>query len=119
MFDQLKAMGAVAGLMKNKDKLAQIADRVRADLESVRVDGSAGGGTVTVSMSGKMSVLDVRIAPALATSADVATMEQMVKDAVTDAQTKAQDAAKRIIQRAADELGLGDISGIAQLAGGF
>lgn len=117
MFDQLKAMGAVAGLMKNKDKLAQVGERVKEELEALRVEGSAGGGAVSVSMNGKMSVLGVRIASALAGSTDVGMLEQMVKDAVTDAQTNAQEAAKRVIQRAANELGLGDISGIAQLAG--
>lgn len=42
MFDKLKAMGAVANLMKNQEGLKVAAARVREKMENTRVNGEAG-----------------------------------------------------------------------------
>ena len=44
MLDSFKAMGAITGLMKNKDKLEDAGRRIQAELEALRVEGEAGGG---------------------------------------------------------------------------
>ena len=44
MFDKLKTMGAVASLLKDKDKLREIGTRLKQRAEEVRASGEAGGG---------------------------------------------------------------------------
>jgi len=68
VIDAFKSMGALAGLMKNKEKLAESAERVKARLAQVRVDGEAGAGAVRVTASGEMKILEVHIEPAVASS---------------------------------------------------
>jgi DNA-binding protein YbaB len=64
MFDNLKAMSALAGLMKNKDQLKAAGDRVRTKMEATRVTaGGRGRGGARVTVNGKMRVLDVELSP--------------------------------------------------------
>ncbi len=45
MFDQMKAMGAVAGLLRDKERLAEISQRVQDTLGTVSAwSASPGGG---------------------------------------------------------------------------
>lgn len=46
MFDQMRAFGAIASLMKDRQKLTDAAVRVRQTLEASSVVGSAGGRAV-------------------------------------------------------------------------
>ena len=131
MFNQMKAMGAVAGLLKNKEKLKEKADEVKHKLETTRVFGESGGGAVRVTCTCRLVVERIEIAPALASGADpaqlvtvemtnpvpTAQLEKLVESGVNDALTKAQDRAKEIIAQAADEMGLGEILGQSDLAG--
>ena len=110
MFDQFKAMGQIAGLLKNKDRLADAAERVKAELEAVEVEGQAGGGAVRVRASGKLRILSVTVetaaAAGLATPEHKADAEQLITEATNDALTKAQEAARVIVEREMQELGL-------------
>ena len=111
MLEQMKAMGAIAGLMKNKDRLREVGERARARIESARLTGEAGGGAVRVLVSGRMQVLSVHIDPAacaaLASGAR-ADVETLIADATNDALEKAQALLKEEAARAADELGLSE-----------
>lgn len=66
MFDKLKAVGALAGLLKDKDRLRAVGDRLRARAEVVRGEGDAASGAVRAVASGKLQVVSVEVAPALA-----------------------------------------------------
>jgi DNA-binding protein YbaB len=113
MLDQFKAMGALAGLMKDKDRLREISERVRTRLEETRVEGRAGGGAVRVEVSGVGEVLGVHVEPAIgagfadAESRDAAQL--LIAEAVNDGLTKAKQAAQSIVESEAEELGLGDM----------
>src|SRR5690349_16160820 len=65
MFDKLKAMGAVASLLKDKDKLREIGARIKQRAEETRAAGEGGGGAVRVTVNGQMRVLEVELTPAL------------------------------------------------------
>lgn len=117
MLNQMKAMGAVAGLLKNKEKLKEQAEEVKVKLETTRVFGEAAGGAVRVTCTCRLVVERIEIAPALASSAEHAELENLVEEGVNDALTKAQDGAKAIIAQAAEEMGLGEIIGQGDLAG--
>lgn len=110
MFDNLKAMGAVAGLLKNQEKLKESADRVRTRLAQARIEGQGGGGAVRATVDGQLKVVSVVLSPALAAGlSDHASRERagaLVAEAVNDATTRARVLIAHEVSREADELGL-------------
>lgn len=116
MFDQFKALGALAALLKDKERLRQIAERFREKIARISVTGSAGGGAVRVTMSGQLRVTDVYLDPALMAGLETGEggremAQSLIKDAVNDALNQAQVMVQEEAQRQARELGLGDLGG--------
>ncbi len=113
MLDQFKAMGAIAGLLKDKDKVKAASDRVRAKLEATRVEGSAGGGAVRATVTGTAKVLRVSIDPAIgagfASEESREFAESLVAEAVNNGLLKAREAAQTIVEAEAQEMGLSDM----------
>src|SRR5262249_16177855 len=122
MFDKLKAMGAVAGLLKDKEKIREIAERVKRRAEETpatrverrgeeaRARGEAGGGAVRGTVDGRMKVLEVELTAALVAgmAADERTRElagNLVAEAVNAANGTAQVMMKTVIEKEARELG--------------
>jgi DNA-binding YbaB/EbfC family protein len=90
MFNPLKIseMLSQAGQMK---------DEMQRKLEATVVEGSSGGGAVSVTMNGKKQLLKVKIDPSAVVSltggaADVEMLEDLVVAAVNAAGQKAEDA---------------------------
>lgn len=111
MFDQMRALGAITSLMKDRQKLTDAAARVKDRLDSARVQGTAGEGAIVVTMSGAMKVVSVHIGPAMASafSADEASRllaQDLIAQATNDAMAKAQAVARETIAEEAKELGL-------------
>lgn len=111
MFDKLKAMGAVAALMKDKDKIRAAGDRIKNASAAIRAVGEGGGGAVRVTMDGRMKVLGVELQPALAAgmAADDRTRllaGTVIADAVNAAAASAQAQMRTVLEREARELGL-------------
>ena len=71
-------------------QLAQL-QKIQEELESLTVQGSAGGGAVKVVMTGKQIVESVTIEPEAAEEVDL--LQDMVLAAVNDASSKAQELA--------------------------
>lgn len=114
MFDKLKAMGAIAGLMKNQDKLKDSFAKVRVQMEQVRVTGTAGGGAATAIASGQMRVISVELSPALLAgmTADNRTRDLaagLIAEAVNDALSQAQSKLREAVDRESRELGLPEL----------
>lgn len=121
MFDQMKQMGAIAGLLKNKDKLAEAGARVKRELEDRPATGEAGGGAIRVTVGGEMKVLRVEIAPAIAAglgAGDEARgqIESLIAEATNDAMRLAQLRLKEAVDREAAALG---IEGLGDQLGGL
>ncbi len=122
MLDQFKAMGALAGLLKNKERMQAVADRVKRNLDDARVVGQAGGGVVRVTMTGRATVISVEIATALLAGAgsDPAAHEQLqslLVEASNDAFHLAQTVMRKEASAAARELGLPEIPGLESMLG--
>ncbi len=78
-------------MMRQAQKqLAQL-QKIQEELESLTVQGSAGGGAVKVVMTGKQIVESVTIEPDAAEEVDL--LQDMVLAAVNDASSKAQELA--------------------------
>jgi DNA-binding YbaB/EbfC family protein len=59
--------------------------RVEAELEVLTIDGSAGGGAVRATVSGKQELLSIAIDPEVVDPADVEMLQDLVVAAVNDA----------------------------------
>ena len=78
-------------MMRQAQKqLAQL-QKIQVELETLTVEGSAGGGAVKVVMTGKQIVESVTIEPEASEEVDL--LQDMVLAAVNDASTKAQELA--------------------------
>jgi len=69
--------------------------RVQAELEALTVDGSAGGGAIKVTISGKQELLSIAIDPDVVDPADVEMLQDLVVAAVNDALAGAKSEAER------------------------
>ncbi len=80
-------------MMRQAQKqLAQL-QKIQDELETLTVEGSAGGGAVRIVMTGKQAVESVTIEPEAAEDIDL--LQDMVAAAVNDASTKAQEMAAK------------------------
>ena len=78
-------------MMRQAQKqLAQL-QKIQDELETLKVEGTAGGGAVKIVMTGKQTVESVTIEPEAAE--DIELLQDMVAAAINDASTKAQELA--------------------------
>lgn len=88
----------ISGLMQAMKQAQAVQGRLgemQSKLAGVRVEGSAGGGMVTVSADGQQRILGCRIEPALIGSGDREMVEELVVAAVNQALDRAKEAATR------------------------
>ena len=78
-------------LMRQAQQLQARLQKMQEELDTLTVEGSAGGGVVKITMSGKQVVDSVTIDPEAAE--DVELLQDLVAAAVNDALTKAQEMA--------------------------
>ncbi len=120
MFDNLKAMGAMAGLMKNKDRLREVGERVKEKMARARVTGQAGGGAARAVVSGQMRVVEIELSgPLVAGMAADDKTRALAGTLITEAVNSALEQAQRMLQeeisKEARELGLPDLPGLGDL----
>ncbi len=69
-------------------------EKFKKQLDDLRVEASAGGGMVTVQMSGNKTVLGVTIDPEVVDKDDVEMLQDLVTAAVNEASRKVDEAAQ-------------------------
>jgi len=75
----------MANLQRMAQQMQQEMLRVQNELETTIVDGSAGGGVVTATVTGKQEVVSVTIDPSAVDPSDVEMLQDLVVAAVNDA----------------------------------
>src|SRR3981081_2436186 len=83
-------MADFLGLMKRAAELTSKMETMQAELERVEVDGSAGGGLVTVRLSGKGEMKSVKIDDSLIKPQEKEIVEDLIVAAHADARRKAE-----------------------------
>ncbi len=83
-----------AQMLKQAGELQTRMQAMQEELARLEVTGSAGGGKVVVTATGKGEVRKVRIAPELLAGNDPGMLEDLVRVAVNDARAKAEAEAK-------------------------
>ncbi|MFB3779028.1 MAG: YbaB/EbfC family nucleoid-associated protein [Bryobacteraceae bacterium] len=82
----MKLPGNMQMMMK---QAREMQERLQAEIAQIRVEASAGGGMVTVTMSGQKNVLSVKIDPEVA--GDVEMLQDMVMAACNEASKKVDE----------------------------
>ena len=79
-------------IQKMMQQAQAMQNQVKAELEALRVEGSAGGGLVRVEMSGEKEVLSVKIDSSVVDREDVETLQDLVLAALRDANRQVDEA---------------------------
>jgi DNA-binding YbaB/EbfC family protein len=106
----------MAELFKQAQKAQNEIAKVQEKLEGMTVEGSAGGGMVTVTANGKQKVLSIKIDPEVVTSDDVEMLEDLVTAAVNQALEKSQEMAQEELQKVTGGM-LGNLPGGLKIPG--
>ena len=92
--------GNIAQMMQQAQRMQDNLKRVQDELAVLEVTGQAGGGLVSVTMTGKMETRRVSIDPSLLGDAEM--LEDLVTAALNDAVNKAnEESAKRMAEATA------------------
>jgi DNA-binding YbaB/EbfC family protein len=83
-------MKDIMGLMKQAQGLQQKMQDVQSELDTVEVEGAAGGGMVKLTMTAKGQLKAVSIDPSLLTPDEKEIVEDLIVAAANDARTKAE-----------------------------
>ena len=79
--------GNIAQLMQQAQKMQENMQRAQEELAKLEVTGSAGGGIVSVTLTGRMECRGVKIDPSVLSDAEMT--EDLVVAAINDAVNKA------------------------------
>ena len=93
-------MRDLMGIMKQAQAMQQKMEDMQAELDRLEVEGSSGGGMVTVTMTAKGSLKSVSIDPSVLNPDEKEIVEDLVVAAANDARTKAE----RMMQERMSEL---------------
>jgi nucleoid-associated protein EbfC len=86
----MKLPGNMQSIMKQAQ---QMQDRLKEEINQIRVEASAGGGMVTVKMDGQKNLLGVKIDPEVA--GDVEMLQDLVLAAANEATKKVDEAVQQ------------------------
>lgn len=83
-------MRDMMGLMKQAQQMQQKMADLQAELDTVEVEGTAGGGMVTVTMTAKGALKAIKIDPSLMVPDEREILEDLIVAASTDARTRSE-----------------------------
>lgn len=84
-------MANMQGMMKKVQKMQQEMLKMQEELKNRTVEATAGGGAVTVVVTGRKTVEKVTIAPSAVDPEDVEMLEDLVTTAINEAMRKVDE----------------------------
>lgn len=103
-------MGMNRDMMARLQQMQQQALKAQQELQEKTVEGSAGGGAVSITLTGGMTVQSLKIAPEVIDPDDVEMLEDLVTAAVNEALQQVQQLQMQQISGIAGQLGLGGLT---------
>src|SRR5262249_40200728 len=100
------AIGDFLGMMKQARAFQAKMDEVQGEIAAAEVEGTAGGGLVRVTMSGKGEMRRLSIDPSLVKADEREILEDLIVAAVNDARGKAEAIVAEKMRAAAGGLNL-------------
>ena len=85
-------------LRRMAERMQQEMARIQTELEAATVDGSAGGGVVSATVTGKQELVSIRIDPSTVDPEDVDMLQDLVVAAVNDALRASRELAEQKMQ---------------------
>ncbi|BBI31086.1 YbaB/EbfC family nucleoid-associated protein [Cohnella abietis] len=82
-------------MMKQVKKMQEQMMKAQEELGTKTIEGTAGGGVVTVSINGHKKLLDIKIKPEAVDPEDIEMLQDLVLTAVNDALSKADEIANQ------------------------
>jgi DNA-binding YbaB/EbfC family protein len=79
-------------IQKMMQQAQQMQERLQKQMADMRIEASAGGGMVTVVVSGHKHVLQIKIDPEVVSKDDVEMLQDLIVAAINDAQRKVDEA---------------------------
>jgi nucleoid-associated protein EbfC len=86
--------------MREVQKMQQKLMKMQEELENSQFTGTAGGGAVTITMSGKFEITGVKIDPEAFSADEIEDLEAMIKAAAKDAFDRANEAQQKLVMNA-------------------
>ena len=105
-------MGNMQQMLAQVQKMQREMEAAQEQLKDEVVEASAGGGMVSVAISGDLQVRSVKIDPSAVDPEDVEILADMVLAAVNEALRMAQELAARKLGGATEGLDLGGLGGL-------
>ncbi len=99
-------MKNLGNLMKQAQRMQAEAERIQAEAATKRVEGTAGGGMVTVVCNGRGEVVEVKIDPEVAGLDELEMLQDLVVAAANEALRKARELLNQEMGRLTGGLGL-------------
>lgn len=83
--------GNMNQMIKQAKKMQEQMEKMQAELKEKVVEASAGGGAITVKVSGKQELLEIKIKPEVVDPEDVEMLEDLILAVINDALKKSQE----------------------------
>lgn len=84
-------MRDIMGLMSKAKEMQEKMQAMQAEMETMTADGTAGGGMVTVTLTGKGAMQALKIDPSMFKEDDVEILEDLILAAHNDAKSKIEE----------------------------
>ena len=100
-----KRGGFQGGMPGNMNNLMKQAQRMQRQMEEKEFEASAGGGVVTVKVSGKKEVISVKLSEEVVDPDDIETLEDLIVAATNEALRKMDEENAQMMQQLTGGLG--------------
>ena len=103
----------MGNLQRMAQQMQQEMLRIQSELESATVTGSAGGGVVSATVTGKQELVSLTIDPSAVDPADVEMLQDLVTAAVNDGLRRSREMMQQRMAAVTPDIGgLGGIPGL-------
>ena len=106
MFDNLKNLANLPGLMQKAREMQEKMKQMQEEAGKKQVSADSGGGMVTAIVNGRLELIKLRIDKARVDVNDTEMLEDLVVAAVNAAQAKAAEMMRQEMSRIANDMGL-------------
>ena len=111
MFGKTMELGS---LMKHAREFGGRVHEMNEKLKELRVEGTAAGGLVAVSVNGLQELVSCQIDPSLFQQGDAELLEELIVNAVNDAVDESRSQQAKTMQSLTENVDMSDLSGIIE-----
>ncbi|MGN6670722.1 MAG: YbaB/EbfC family nucleoid-associated protein [Candidatus Nucleicultricaceae bacterium] len=86
-------------IIKQAQQMQAKMAEVQAKLDQLHVEGTAGGGMVTATMSGKGNLISLKVSPEIVDPKEIEMLEDLIVAAINDGKAKAESKASEEMEK--------------------